>query len=212
MDAAVGLVKAYLEMSGFFVLTEIPVRARDRHGFYDVTDVDIISVRFPHRHDAASIPATLRLSPFIDPDPELAVSDEVLEVVIGEVKEGRAHLNAGLKDLAAVAFALRRIGCCPDAQVDQEARAVIRGDERLMHMPAGGECRVRLVCFAGHGTARSAALTISLGHCLESLIDRLAHSDLLATAQFKDPLLSVISLEHKFSNRTQISSDERVAT
>lgn len=38
MDAAVGLGRAYLEMSGFFVLTGFPVRVRDH---VDITQISI---------------------------------------------------------------------------------------------------------------------------------------------------------------------------
>lgn len=49
MDTAVGLVKTYLELCGYFVLAELPVRAVTGGTYRDVTDVDIIAVRFPIR-------------------------------------------------------------------------------------------------------------------------------------------------------------------
>ena len=49
MDTAVALVKAYLELCGYFVLAELPVRGRDKRGYHDVTDIDILAMRFPNR-------------------------------------------------------------------------------------------------------------------------------------------------------------------
>ena len=48
MDTVVGLVKAYLELCGYFVLAELPVRAPEGGTYRDVTDLDIVAVRFPH--------------------------------------------------------------------------------------------------------------------------------------------------------------------
>ena len=36
MDTAVAVVTAYLELCGYFVLTELPVRGRDKRGYHDV--------------------------------------------------------------------------------------------------------------------------------------------------------------------------------
>jgi hypothetical protein len=48
MDTAVAIVRTYLELSGYFVLSELPVRAPDKRGYHDVTDLDVVAVRFPH--------------------------------------------------------------------------------------------------------------------------------------------------------------------
>lgn len=47
MDTAVGLVRAYLELSGYFVLAELPVRTLRGGRARAVTDLDILAVRFP---------------------------------------------------------------------------------------------------------------------------------------------------------------------
>ncbi len=36
MDAPVGVVKAYLELCGYFVLSELPLRLPDKHGYRDL--------------------------------------------------------------------------------------------------------------------------------------------------------------------------------
>ncbi len=107
MDAAVGLVKAYLEQCGYFVLTELPLREPVGDGYRDVTDVDIIAVRFPHdpvpaghQHDAIDLLLAL--------DARLETFEGGVDVVVGEVKAGKASLNPAFRRERTIAFALRR--------------------------------------------------------------------------------------------------------
>ncbi|GIW07473.1 MAG: hypothetical protein KatS3mg060_2278 [Dehalococcoidia bacterium] len=77
-------------------------------------------------------------------------------MVIGEVKEGQARLNPALRRADTAAFALRRVACCPDDQVEEEARAVVGAGQREFTMPggdalsrpAGGVRRTRGCCRA----------------------------------------------------------------
>ena len=99
---------------------------------------------------------------FLGTDPALGTPQEALDVVIGEVKEGRARLNPGLRRQDTVAFALRRVGCCPEQLVEEQARAVVREGRREMVMAGGLRCVVRIVAFAGRGVgAPGAAATVA---------------------------------------------------
>jgi len=69
MDTAVGLVKAYLELCGYFVLAELPVRAVQHGAYHDVTDLDTVAVRFPHPHVA--LPQRVALRPTRHPQQAL---------------------------------------------------------------------------------------------------------------------------------------------
>jgi hypothetical protein len=200
MDTAVGLVKAYLELCGYFVLAELPVRAADRQGYHDVTDLDLVAVRFPHPprspgHDVAPLDLFLGL------DPRLQASEEGVDVLVGEVKEGAARLNPALRRARTVAFALRRVGCCPEPDVEREAWRVVEAGAAEMAMPGRVSCRVRLVAFAGHGTADGrGVLTVPLGHCATFVRARLREAgDVLAGTQFKDPVLALYALEDKLA-------------
>ena len=196
MDPAVGLVKAYLEFCGYFVLHELPVREEERHGYRDVTDLDVVAVRFPHRPRASGGRA---VEVFMGTDPSLGTPEDALDVVIGEVKEGEAQLNPGLRRRETVAFALRRVGCCPEDAVEREAEAVARAGRREMVMAGGLRCVVRLVAFAGRGgTARGASMTVPLRICAEAVIRRLQESkDVLAGTRLRDPVLEVLALGQK---------------
>ena len=193
MDTAVAVVKAYLEFCGYFVLAELPVRGRDRRGYHDVTDIDILAVRFPHEPHPLKGPMAQPLHVLLGKDPELGTFEDGLDVIVGEVKESRARLNPPLRKQETVAFALRRVGCCPEESVEEEAQRVIQDGQREHRMPGGMRCRVRLVVFAGFKSskqkaARYVSLDTRLLYCRAVSPGR----DVLGGAQFKDPVLGPV--------------------
>jgi hypothetical protein len=197
MDTAVALVKSYLELCGYFVLAELPVRAADDYGYHDVTDLDVIAVRFPHPPRAASrVNAPLDL--FLGLDPRLDTFEDGVDVVIGEVKVGHARLNPSLRRAGTVAFALRRVGCCPESEVESEASRIVNTGGADMTMAGGLPCRVRLVAFAGSGMAdERGVLTVPLRHCAAFIARRLSETSVAPGAQFKDPVLGLFALQAK---------------
>ena len=201
MDTAVGLVKAYLELCGYFVLAELPVRAVEGGAYHDVTDLDIVAVRFPHPPLALPHRDARPLDVFLGADPALETFEMGADVIVGEVKEGQARLNPALHRTETITFALRRLGCCPEASVQAEARAIVHAGGHEMAMPGQVRCRVRLVAFAGHGhTPESGVLTVPLSRCTEFITERLrAARDVLAGTQFKDPVLGLLALQDKLS-------------
>jgi hypothetical protein len=48
MDSSVAIAAVYLQLNGYFVLTELPVQVADRHGYRTATDLDLLAVRLPH--------------------------------------------------------------------------------------------------------------------------------------------------------------------
>lgn len=209
MDTAVGLVKAYLELCGYFVLAELPVRAPDGSGYRDVTDLDVIAVRFPHPPLALSGRAGRPLDVLLGTDPDLESYEAGVDVLIGEVKEGQARINPALRRAETVAFALRRLGCCPEEQIDEEAQVIVRLGQRDLAMPGRVRCRVRLVAFAGYGIAADRGVrTISLAHCAGLIAGRLRDfHDVLAGVQFKDPVMALLALQEKLSARARPAPD-----
>ena len=111
MDTAVGLVKTYLELCGYVVLAELPVRAPEGGTYRDVTDLDIVAVRFPHPPLALPRRLARPLAVFLGVDPALESFEAGVDVIVGEVKEGRTRLNPALRREETIAFALRRLGC-----------------------------------------------------------------------------------------------------
>jgi len=199
MDNAVALVQAYLRVNGYLTVTEYPVVEAVRSGgFQAATDLDILAFRFgrasvlgqavkPSGQPHAGI---LPVDPALDPRPDLP------DMIIGEVKEGRATLNRGATDKAVLAAAIARFGCCDAAESEVIVTELIRrGKAKLAH----GH-RVRLVAF---GSLPSEAPSrhyevILLGHILEFLREHLRrHWSVFQASESKDPALGFLKILEK---------------
>lgn len=216
VDTAVGLAKAYLELCGYFVLAELPVRTADRSGYHDVTDLDIIAVRFPHAPDQLRGPTAPPLAVFLGADPALETFEEGVDVIIGEVKEGEARLNPALQRAETIAFALRRLGCCPSERIEDEARILARAGKLDTAMGVSLQCHIRLVAFVGYGhPVQRGVHTVPLHRCAEFIAQRLREGrGVLAGVQFKDSVLSWFVLQAKLAqhgerNDREVSSRSR---
>ncbi|MCA9846410.1 MAG: hypothetical protein KC461_00155 [Dehalococcoidia bacterium] len=198
MDNAVALVQAYLRVNGYFTVAEYPVIEAARFGYRSLTDLDILALRFPGagrlvpgRHALASRPAAV-----FAPDPILAAPDDAVDMLVGEVKEGRAELNPASHDPAVLSTVLARFGCCSLEETGPVVDALLRRGE--LRLPSGH--LVRLAVFGssvGTRPPHGVALVVSLGHVVDFLEDYLRdHWDVLAAAQFKDPALGfLVTLE-----------------
>lgn len=142
MDNAVALVQAFLRLHGYLTVTEFPVVRRNRAGGYDsVTDLDILAFRFGEAGEAchaADLPENMRHS-----DHLLGIAPGVPDMIVGEVKEGRAELNAAATKAEVLVAALARFGCCREQDLEGVMRDLLRhGHARTRH----GH-KVRLVAF-----------------------------------------------------------------
>jgi hypothetical protein len=97
-DPAVAIVQSYLRVNGYFTVTEHPiVEAAKGGGHRTVTDLDVLAFRFPGAGRSLvtgrpeSDPAAHRYAP----DPGLGIEGAEADMLIGEVKQGRAVLNRG---------------------------------------------------------------------------------------------------------------------
>ncbi|HEU4522450.1 MAG TPA: hypothetical protein VFT12_10625, partial [Thermoanaerobaculia bacterium] len=168
MDHAVSLVQAYLQLNGYFTSAEFPVFAgAGRNGARAITDIDILAFRFPSGLPTLQqkrAPQSLDLS---DIDPGLGVSPDGVDMVIGEVKEGRVGINSGIRDPEVLKAVIGRLG-----NTDEEDDMVVHellntGNARL---PSSGYT-VRLVAFGAFppGAPVPPCRIISLGHVLQFL-------------------------------------------
>ena len=111
MDHAVALVQAYLQLNGYFTSAEYPIIAGTaRSGFRTLTDIDILAFRFPTgepmaRHGKKE-PTSLDVSGL---DPGLGVPTEAIDMIIGEVKEGRVGINTGIRDPEVLKTVVKRL-------------------------------------------------------------------------------------------------------
>lgn len=183
MDTAVGLVDAWLRLNGYFTVTEFPVLARGRGTFQTVTDLDVLAVRFAH---AASMV----------PGASIACAHApVMEMIIGEVKEGKALLNEAASNAAVLKAALSRFGCCPPDHLDEVVRRLLHDGKTTT---AQGHL-IRRVAFGSIPCGQRAAWeTVLLGDVLADVRRFLADNwEALRHAQFKDPTLALLALALK---------------
>lgn len=151
MDPAVALVQAYLQMNGYFTVTEYAVvQAAGRSGPYRTsTDLDVLAVRFPgaahalvrRRHQRRDDDAAV-----LAPDPALGAAADRVDMIVGEVKEGRAELNRGARDPHVLQAVLTRFGCCSVADAPTVASDLLQ--RGVSETPHGH--RTRLVAFGTH--------------------------------------------------------------
>lgn len=154
MDTAVSIVRAYLQANGYFTMTEVPVIETTGDVVRSATDLDVLAVRFPgehrtvanHGHDWARdevIPGTL--------DPAIGDHPDFTDFIIGEVKEGRAELNAAATEPHVLRVALCRFGAFPHDKLDRMV-----ADLRHAGETREGKSRVRLFAFGSYVDDRHA--------------------------------------------------------
>lgn len=180
MDTAVGLVRAYLQLNGYFTVTEYPVVRKIGEGRYrSLTDVDVAGYHLPYGE------------PDFAPDPILEVPRDRPDILIGEVKEGLAVINESADDPEVVAKILKRFAGCSAAEAGSAARTLLgRG---FVDVHSGH--RVRLVAF---GTSREpAGAYLKILHSeVVGYIDRYIHEnwDVVRQAGSKDPVFGMMVL------------------
>lgn len=196
MDHAVALVQAYLQLNGYFTSAEFPiVAAAGRGGFRTLTDIDILAFRFPSglpQVGGRKAPKSLDVS---NVDPGLGVATEAIDMIIGEVKEGRVGINSGVRDPNVLRAVIRRIG-----GTEEEENFVV--DELLQNgaarLPNGYV--IRLVAFGAFppGSEVPPCRIISLGHVLTFLQGYVRkHWNVLRHLQFKDPAFGFLMTMEK---------------
>ncbi len=210
MDNAVSLVQAYLRVNGYFTVTEYPVvEAARSGGFQSATDLDILAFRFGRpevlgkaggRPNAGASGARFRVDPALDLRPDLP------DMIIGEVKEGRALLNRGAKDERVLAAAVARFGCCDEESAEEIVTKLMRkGRARTPH----GH-RVRLVAFGSFPPERKGHHdTILLGPILDYLRDHVArHWPVMEVSETKDPVMGLLKLQEKARRAAKEAGDD----
>jgi hypothetical protein len=196
MDTAVSLVQSYLFANGFFTVTEYPILETLTPGdSRTVTDIDVLALRFPGAGDSKRHATTSGI--VLEPDPELDLSDDLIEVIIGEVKEGAAELNRAARDPDVLRAVLDRFGRMEPDVASQVVEELVRTGTAVHPT---GLIRFRQMVFASlPPTRRKYRYTwISHGHIVEWMRGEVRlHWDKLKTIQSKNPALSYMILFEK---------------
>lgn len=186
MDHAVALVQAYLQLNGYFTSAEYPIIAgAGRNGFRTITDIDILAFRFPTGapllRGNRSVPTGLDVS---DLDPGLGIPGGTIDMIIGEVKEGRVGINTGIRDPEVLRTVINRFGQVGDPE------AVVEHLLKSGNADLPPDYSVRLIAFGSFppGAPVPPCRIISLGHVLIFLQGYVRkHWGMLRHLQFKDP-------------------------
>ena len=200
MDHAVALVQAYLHINGYFTVTEYQVlEALSEGGYKTATDIDLLALRLPH----AGGPRPIRdeeIDEGFEPDRVLETQDKRPDLLIIEVKEGRAELNPGARSREVLDAVLRRWGFCPEAHLSKAIDQLRR--KGSADIPSGP--RIRLLAFGSVVDPKKVRgfKAISLGHVISYLRGYIEeHWDLLRHAQVKQPALGLLALLEQASQQ-----------
>jgi len=186
MDHAVALVQAYLQLNGYFTSAEYPIIAgAGRNGVRTITDIDVLAFRFP---TGLPIPNGRRSPKGLDVsdlDAGLGIAPDAVDMIIGEVKEGRVGINTGIREPEVLQAVLTRLGQATDEVERVVSELLATGNATL----APGYV-VRLIAFGAFppGSQVPPCRIISLGHVLDYL-QRYVRKNwgVLRHLQFKDP-------------------------
>jgi len=206
MDHAVALVQAYLHVNGYFTVTEYPVVEAMRSRQYQaVTDLDVLAFRFPHTGEL--VPAKGgRKSKMLaaGTDPALGVIHDHADMLIAEVKEGRAELNRGARNPEVLRAALVRFGCCSAKHVDAEVKELLHAGRATT---ASGHY-IRLMAFGTTGETTDTCHVITLGRIIDYLNHFIRSNwQVLHTAQFKHPGFGLLMTLEKARRAMESVSD-----
>jgi len=194
MDIAVNLVENYLRLNGYLTLSEFEVQRRVAKGHYKtVTDVDIMAVRFPGDVFIADPHIKSEAELLLVHDPVLQLEEATIDVVIGEVKQGQAELNANIKDHSVLHTMLHRIEWLYGLPLDEVITGLQRKAIHTGPSCGQGDIRTRLVAFGRSDTLDHK--TISLSHIVRTMIEFMeSHEDALKPIQFKEPAPAMLRL------------------
>src|SRR5881394_881026 len=191
MDHAVSLVQTYLQLNGYFTSAEYPIMASaGRNSVRSLTDIDILAFRFPAGiavNTPKRAPKGLDVS---DLDPGLGAPADSIDMIIGEVKEGRVGINTGIRDPEVLKVVINRLG-------DSTANAGRAVDELLNFgsTTLPGSVTLRMIAFGAFppGAPVPPCRIISLGHVLDFLQSYVhRHWKVLRHLQLKDPALGFL--------------------
>lgn len=194
MDNAVSLVRAYLQLNGYFVVTEYPLVEQDeRKKLRTLTDIDILAFRFSQAGRLISSSHSWHQDEQIHkPDPALQASVHQPDMIIAEVKEGYAKENKNMFREEVLRSILTRFGCCSN----EEFSSLYKHFQQTGKAELSSGHLLRSFVFGSRIAQSKKSFTpefISMQHVLNFLNNYIDdHWDYFRTANFRDPALSFL--------------------
>lgn len=197
MDSAVALVQAYLRLNGYFTVTEHPVIAVGRDGRYrTATDMDVLAFRFPEAGRLVRGRSAAQDEEHMTVDEALGVRPGQPDMLVGEVKEGKATLNEATADPGVLRTTLVTFGCCSRADAPRIAEELVSAGHATLS--DGHHIRMAMFASAVREADTSKYPVISLGpvaRLLRNYIDE--HWDVMRHADSKDPAFGLLTMLNK---------------
>lgn len=214
MDTSVALVQAYLQVNGYFTVAEYSVMSVDRGDTARaVTDLDILAVRFPgagHELARARGQRPKENHQWIV-DPALRCPSDRPDMIVGEVKEGKARFNPAMRTPGVLEVALSRFGCCPPERAREVTHELLARGEVVI--PGGHSIRVAAFGATTAGGVNRLGIMLSMRHVVQYLQGYLReHWAILRHAQFKEPTISVLALLQKWGVERPLPDQRRPMT
>lgn len=194
MDIAVNLVESYLRFNGYLTLSEFEVQARNEHGdFESVTDVDIMAIRFPGDVVVGGPDGGIAARMLVIEDPALRLEPGQIDVIVGEVKQGPAEFNPGIRRHVVLHSVLQRVQWLFARELAAVVADLARDDICMVPARDGGVIRVRMVAFGradGHGLH-----AIGHGHIIRTMLGFLSGlDDAFRPVQLREPAPAMLAL------------------
>ncbi|MDQ3019035.1 MAG: hypothetical protein M3R36_00445 [Bacteroidota bacterium] len=186
MDNAVALVNAYLQINGYFTVAEYPIVEHlkgDNSKLRSATDIDIMGVRFSNAGiilEGKNQRKDLKITTI---DEKLEAKNNNSDMIIGEVKEGKAKFNRNIFDPDVLKTVLIRFGCCNFNEVETAVNNLLsKGFYNVTHSHT-----IRMIIFCIESEFGNKYKTISLKHIVSFLKAYINNNwEFFKTANYKD--------------------------
>jgi hypothetical protein len=207
MDIAVSLVESYLRLNGYLTLSEFEIQSRAADGTFEaVTDIDIMGIRFPGEVYAGEPRDENDAQLLLLSDDVLQIGDDQIDLIVGEVKQGDAQFNPGIRRRDVLHQILRRVQWLFEVPLDEIVDHLVTDGLCVVPARGGGMARVRLVAFGR--APRSDLHTITHRHIVDTLVRFFqGEDDAFRPAQFSAPAPAMLNLLLK-SGFELIESDQ----
>jgi len=194
MDHAVALVQAYLEVNGYFTVAEHPVLSvLPNGGYVSATDIDLLALRLCSAGGMVAAGDNRGATDGFTPDPHLEIPSASADLLLIEVKEGRAELNRGAKDPRILRAVLSRSGLGSGTDSKRAIEELARRGETTW----SGDVRVRMLAFGSivDPNVVKGFRAISLTHVTRFLTDYIEENwNALRHAQIRQQAFGFLAL------------------